>query len=67
MLKYTRTQYFDPARKYIAWIEVIRSPGMGRQGSRFVLSEAILSNDHTLAAYTVHYTVDGGDGGGGGS
>lgn len=65
--KYTRTQYFDPARKYIAWIEVIRSPGMGRQGSRFVLSEAILSHDHTLAAYTVHYTVDGGDGGGGGS
>ena len=63
--KYTRTQYFDPVRKYIAWIELIRSPGMGRQGSRFVLSEAILCNDHALGAYTVYYS-SGGDGGGGG-
>jgi uncharacterized Zn-finger protein len=66
--RYTRTQYFDPVRKYIAWIELIRSPGMGRQGSRFVLSEAILSHDHALASYTVYYSgvSSGGDGGGGG-
>ena len=63
--KYTRTQYFDPVRKYIAWIELIRSSGGGRQGSRFVLSEAILSNDYSLGAYTVYYS-SGGDGGGGG-
>lgn len=64
--KYTRTQYFDPARKYIAWIELIRSPSMGRLGSRFVLSEAILSNDYSLGAYTVYYSHDSGHGGGGG-
>ena len=64
--KYTRTQYFDPNRKYIAWVEWIRSPGMGRQGSRFVLSEAILSNDYSLSAYTVYYAVDSHGGGGGG-
>ena len=64
--KYTRTQYFDPVRKYIAWIELINSPGKGRQGSMFVLSEAILSNDYSLGAYTVHYSSDSGHGGGGG-
>ena len=64
--KYTRKQYYDPVRKYIAWVELITSPGLGRKGSMFVLSEAILGDAHTLRAYRVHYSSDSGGGGGGG-
>ena len=64
--KYTRKQYYDPVRKYIAWVEQISSPGLGRKGSTFVLSEAILGGAHTLCAYQVYYSEDSGHGGGGG-
>jgi uncharacterized Zn-finger protein len=64
--KYTRNQYYDPVRKYTAWVEQITSSGLGRQGSMFVLSEAILGNAHLLCAYRVYYSVDSGHGGGGG-
>lgn len=64
--KYTRKQYYDPVRKYIAWVELITSPGLGRKGSAFVLSEAILGGAHTLCAYQVYYSEDSGHGGGGG-
>lgn len=64
--KYTRKQYYDPVRKYIAWVELISSPGLGRKGSMFVLSEAILGGAHTLRAYRVYYSSDSGGGGGGG-
>jgi hypothetical protein len=64
--KYTRSQYYDPSRNYIAWVEQITSPGLGRKGSRFVLSEAILGDAHMLCAYRVYYSEDSGHGGGGG-
>ena len=64
--KYTRKQYYDPVRKYIAWVELITSPGLGRKGSAFVLSEAILGAADTLCAYRVYYSEDSGHGGGGG-
>ena len=64
--RYTRTQYYDPTRKYIAWVEQIVSPSLGRQGSTFVLSETILGDAHALKAYTVYYSEDSGHGGGGG-
>ena len=64
--KYTRKQYYDPVRKYIAWVELITSLGLGRKGSTFVLSEAILGGAHTLCAYQVYYSEDSGHGGGGG-
>ena len=64
--KYTRSQYYDPSRKYIAWVEQVTSPGLGRKGSMFVLSEAILGDAHMLCAYRVYYSEDSGHGGGGG-
>lgn len=64
--RYARKQYYDPARKYIAWVELITSPGLGRKGSMFVLSEAILGDAHTLCAYQVYYSDDSGGGSGGG-
>jgi hypothetical protein len=64
--RYTRTQYYDPKRKYTAWVELITSPGLGRKGSMFVLSEAILGDAHMLRAYRVYYSDDSGHGGGGG-
>lgn len=64
--RYTRTQYYDSTRKYIAWVEQIVSPSLGRQGSTFVLSETILGDAHALKAYTVYYSEDSGHGGGGG-
>lgn len=64
--RYTRTQYFDPIGKYTAWIEFIKSSAKGRSGSLFVISEAILSDSHTLKFYYVYYSDDSGGGGGGG-
>ena len=64
--RYTRTQFYDPKRKYTAWVELITSPGLDRKGSRFVLSEALLGDAHELSAYLVYYSDDSGHGGGGG-
>ena len=64
--KYTRIQYYDPVRKYMAWVELITSPGLGRKGSTFILSEAILGGAHMLCAYNVYSWEDSGHGGGGG-
>tara|TARA_B100000900_G_scaffold81897_1_gene66099 strand:+ start:170 stop:1102 length:933 start_codon:yes stop_codon:yes gene_type:complete len=64
--KYTLTQYFDPVRKYIAWVEVINSSTEGRSGSLFVISEAVLRDSHVLKSYYVYFSHDTGGGGGGG-
>lgn len=64
--KYTLTQYFDPVRKYTAWVEFIRSSTKGRRGSLFVISEAVLSDSHTLKSYHIYHSNDSGHGGGGG-
>ena len=64
--RYTRTQYFDPISKYTAWIEFIRTSSKGRSSSLFVISEAILSDSHTLNSYHVYHSSDSGHGGGGG-
>ena len=63
--KYTLTQYFDPVRKYIAWVELINSSTEGRSGSLFVISEAVLSDSHLLKSYYVYISHDTGTGGGG--
>ena len=63
---YTRTQYFDPIRKYTAWIEFIKSSAKGRSGSMFVISEAVLSDSHVLKSYHIYVSDDSGHGGGGG-